>query len=83
MIAGRGTYFHSWLVRIDGLLGTSLAAGRVARFISAVERQMLELVRGNPLRLAMLLASTVVAYLCMALEALENQPEPLQVVGWL
>ena len=86
MIAGRGTYFHSWLVRIDGLLGTSLAAGRVARFISAVERQMLELVRGNPLRLAMLLASTVVAYLCMALEAwaiLRGAGVPISAVGAL
>ncbi len=86
VIAGRGTYFHSWLVRIDGLLGTSLAAGRVARFISAVERQMLELVRGNPVRLAVLLASTVVAYLCMALEAwaiLRGAGVPMSAVGAL
>ncbi|HMF60350.1 MAG TPA: hypothetical protein VK595_08260, partial [Vicinamibacterales bacterium] len=56
VIGGRGTYFQSWLVRLDGVLGTSIAEGRVSRFISAVERQMLELVRGNPARLAALLA---------------------------
>jgi phosphatidylglycerophosphate synthase len=69
VIAGRGTYFQRWLVRLDRLLGTTVAEGRVSRFISAVERQMLELVRGNPGRLASLLAATAAAYLCMALEA--------------
>jgi phosphatidylglycerophosphate synthase len=69
VIAGRGTYLQSLLVWIDLLLGTSIAGGRVARFASAVERQMLELVRGNPLRLLVLLVATVAAYVCMALEA--------------
>jgi phosphatidylglycerophosphate synthase len=69
VIAGRGTYFQSWLLRLDRLLGTSLAEGRLSRFISAVERQMLELVRSHPARLAALLAATAAAYLCMALEA--------------
>jgi phosphatidylglycerophosphate synthase len=69
VIAGRGTYFQSWLVRIDRVLGTALARSRVSRFISAVERQMLELVRGNPVRLAVLMIATVAAYICMALEA--------------
>jgi len=69
VIAGRGTYFQSWLRRIDGALGTALAQGRISRFISAVERQMLELVRGNPTRLLVLLTATVAAYVCMALEA--------------
>jgi len=69
IIAGRGTYFQSWLLRIDRTLGTGVAQGRVARFISAVERQMLELVRGNPLRLLVLLTATIAAYICMALEA--------------
>jgi phosphatidylglycerophosphate synthase len=69
IVAGRGSYFQSWLMRIDRVLGTSIAEGRVSRFISAVERQMLELVRGNPLRLAVLLTATIAAYLCMALEA--------------
>ena len=31
-----------------------MADGRIARFVGAVERQMLELVRGNPVRLAVL-----------------------------
>jgi phosphatidylglycerophosphate synthase len=69
IIAGRGTYFQSWLGRLDTVLGTSLADGRVSRFISAVERQMLELVRGNPRRLVVLLGATAAAYVCMALEA--------------
>jgi phosphatidylglycerophosphate synthase len=69
IVAGRGSYFQKWLTRLDSVLGTSLAEGRVSRFISAVERQMLELVRGNPVRLAVLLTATLAAYLCMALEA--------------
>ncbi len=69
VIAGRGTYVQSWLGGIDRLFGTSLAAGRVGRFVTAVERLMLELVRGNPRRLAVLLVATVAAYACMALEA--------------
>ena len=69
IIAGRGTYFQSWLTRIDRLLGTSMASGPVSRFVGAVERQMLELVRGNPARLAVLLVATLAAYVCMALEA--------------
>src|SRR5687768_12147849 len=62
VIAGRGTYFQSWLTRIDRLLGTSMAVGRVSRFVAAVERQMLELVRGNPARLVVLLVATLAAY---------------------
>ena len=69
VIAGRGTYFQSWLARMDRLLGTSMAVGRIARFVAAVERQMLELVRGNPARLVVLLVATLAAYVCMALEA--------------
>ena len=69
VIAGRGTYLQSLLRRIDALAGTSIATGRMSRFAGAVERQMLELVRGNPLRLAVLLSATVAAYVCMALEA--------------
>ena len=69
VIAGRGTYFQSWLARVDRVLGTALARGRVSRFITAVERQMLELVRGNPVRLLVLMTATIAAYVCMALEA--------------
>jgi phosphatidylglycerophosphate synthase/uncharacterized membrane protein YbhN (UPF0104 family) len=69
VITGRGTYVNSLLTRIDRLLGTSLGPGRVGRFIVAVERLMLELIRGNPRRLAVLLVATVAAYGCMALEA--------------
>jgi phosphatidylglycerophosphate synthase len=69
VIMGRGTYLQALLRRIDGLLGTSIAAGRVSRFATAVEGQMLELVRGNPLRLVVLLTATLASYVCMALEA--------------
>jgi phosphatidylglycerophosphate synthase len=69
VISGRGTYLQSLLRGIDGVLGTSIATGRVSRFVTAVESQMLELVRGNPVRLTVLLASTVLSYLCMSLEA--------------
>ena len=69
VIAGRGTYLQSWLARVDRLLGTSISEGRVSRFVGAVEGQMLQLVRGNPLRLVVLLTATIAAYACMALEA--------------
>lgn len=69
VIAGRGTYLQSLLQRLDRVLGTSISTGRIWRFVGAVERQMLELVRGNPLRLVVLLVATVAAYICMALEA--------------
>jgi len=69
VITGRGTYFQSWLVRLDRLFGSAIAEGRISRFVGAVERQMLELVRGNPIRLLVLLTATLVAYICMALEA--------------
>ena len=69
VIAGRGTYFQSWLAAVDRRFGTAFAEGRASRFISAVERQMLELVRGNPVRLLVLLTATVAAYVCMSLEA--------------
>lgn len=69
VIAGRGTYLQALLQRIDAVFGTSISTGRASRFIGAVERQMLELVRGHPLRLGVLLLATAVSYLCMALEA--------------
>ena len=69
VIAGRGTYVQSLFTRIDRRWGTSMATGRVSRFIYAVERQMLDLVRGNPKRLAVLMCAAVAAYACMALEA--------------
>jgi phosphatidylglycerophosphate synthase len=68
VVLGHGTYFQSFLGRLDGMLGTQWSAGRIARFIAAVERQTLELVRGNPMRLAVLLIATIGAYVCMSLE---------------
>jgi phosphatidylglycerophosphate synthase len=69
VITGRGTYLKKLLEGIDSALGTSISHGVVARFLSAVEGQMLELLRGNPRRLLVLLTATVCAYGCMALEA--------------
>ncbi len=69
VISGKGDYVQSLLRSIDRSLGSTIADGRIARFIVAVERQMLELVRGNPLRLVVLLVATVLSYVFMALEA--------------
>jgi phosphatidylglycerophosphate synthase len=69
VIAGRGDYVRSLLRRIDRGFGTAFAEGRVGRFVIAVERQMLELVRGNPARLVVLLLATVISYVLMGLEA--------------
>jgi phosphatidylglycerophosphate synthase len=58
----------------------------VSTFVSAVERQMLDLVRGNPRRLALLMVATVAAYACMALEAwviLRASGTPVSGIGAL
>jgi uncharacterized membrane protein YbhN (UPF0104 family) len=86
VIAGRGTYLQALMRRVDGALGTSLSTGRVARFAGAVETQMLELLRGNPARLAVLLTATVLSYVCMALEAwviLHATGVPISAIGAL
>jgi phosphatidylglycerophosphate synthase len=69
VIAGRGTYLQSLLRRLDRAADTSFSDGVVGRFLTAVERQMLELVRGHPRRLAVLAVATICAFGCMALEA--------------
>jgi phosphatidylglycerophosphate synthase len=69
VVSGRGTYLQSLLRKLDDALGSRLSTGRVGRFAGAVERQMLELVRHNPRRLATLMIATIAAYACMALEA--------------
>ena len=69
VISGRGTYVHAMFTRWDRRFGTSVAGGRIARFISSVERQMLGLVRNHPTRLAVLMTATILSYLLMALEA--------------
>ena len=68
-ITGRGTYLNSLLERIDRRFGSSVARGNVGRFIAAVERLMLELVRHQPKRLLVLTVATVASYVCMVLEA--------------
>ena len=86
VISGRGTYVNSLFVRCDRRFGSSIAGGRVPRFIAAVERQMLDLVRGNPKRLAVLLSATIVSYVFMALEAwviLQASGTPISAIGAL
>ena len=69
VLRGRGTYLIAFVEKLDRTFGTSMASGRVGRFAGAVERQLLELVRGNPLRLAVLTTATLIAYASMAAEA--------------
>lgn len=69
VIAGRGTYLQAALLGFDRLAGTSLGEGRIGRFAAAVELQMLDLVRSNPARLAVLLTATIASYIFMTLEA--------------
>ena len=86
IVSGRGTYLQALLVRIDRFFGTSIATGRVSRFIGAVERQMLDLVRGSPRRLAVLMTATLASYAFMALEAwviLKASGTPVSAVGAL
>jgi phosphatidylglycerophosphate synthase len=68
-VTGRGTYIQSVMRAIDRWTGSSLAHGRVGRFVGAVERLMLELVRGNPKRLVVLSVATLGSFVCMVLEA--------------
>jgi hypothetical protein len=68
VVLGRGTYFSGLVQSIDRRLGTSLGNGRVARVFAAIERQMLDLVRGNPRRLLVLMAATAASYFFTALE---------------
>ncbi len=84
VITGRGSYVQACLGRIDRWTGTSLAGGRAGAFVAAVERQMLDLVRGEPRRLALLVAMTVAAYACMSLEAwviLRGAGVPISTIG--
>ena len=68
VVLGQGTYFQSFLRRIDRALGTSLGESKVARFTAAVEGQMLDLVRANPRRLLVLMSTTAVSFLLMVVE---------------
>jgi phosphatidylglycerophosphate synthase len=69
VLAGRGSYLIALVERIDAVFGTSMARGRTGRFVGAVECNLLELVRGNPARLAVLMTATLLAYASMAAEA--------------
>jgi phosphatidylglycerophosphate synthase len=69
VIAGKGSYLRAVLQRVDRSFASHLTEGRVGRFLSTVERLMLELVRHSPKRLAVLAVATIVAFVCMVLEA--------------
>jgi phosphatidylglycerophosphate synthase len=69
VITGRGDYVRTLFRQLDEWFGSSIEDSRVGRFVVAVERQMLDLVRGNPTRLVVLLTATLASYLFMALEA--------------
>jgi phosphatidylglycerophosphate synthase len=60
---------HSPRPPVGGTSTSSRRRGRVARFVVAVHRQMLELVRGNPTRLVVLVAAAAASYVLMAVEA--------------
>jgi phosphatidylglycerophosphate synthase len=86
VISGRGSYVHGLFMRWDRHFGSAVAAGRISRFISAVEHQMLDLVRGNPVRLLVLLVATTISYALMALEAwliLQASGTPVSAIGAL
>ena len=68
MVLGRGTCSSAVLRVIDRAFGTSLGAGRVARVVVAIERQMLDLARGNPRRLLVLMAATGASFVFTVLE---------------
>jgi phosphatidylglycerophosphate synthase len=69
VVAGRGIYVQGLLRRLDRAGVTSFSESVIGRFLTAVEHQILELVRGNPGRLAVLAIATVFAFGCMVLEA--------------
>ena len=68
-ISGRGSHFETLVALIDRGFNSRIANGRFARFVCAVERMMLDLVRHHPKRLAVLAVSTVASYACLVLEA--------------
>jgi phosphatidylglycerophosphate synthase len=84
VITGRGSYMQASLLKLDAWFGTSISRGRISRFIAAVERQMLDLLRSDPRRLGVLLIATIAAYIFMALEAwviLRASGTPVSAVG--
>jgi phosphatidylglycerophosphate synthase len=84
VIAGRGIYVRGLLRRFDRAANTAISESVVGRFLTAVERHMLELVRGNPRRLAVLAIATVCAFGFMVLEAwviLAAWGDPITVTG--
>jgi phosphatidylglycerophosphate synthase len=69
VLAGRGTYLDRMAAAIDRSTGWRTRDRRVWRFIAAVERQLLDLARGDRRRLAVVVAAEMACYALMALEA--------------
>ena len=69
IIIRQDSYLLRGLRRADRALGTGIGESKVARFTASVGRQLVELVRGNVMRLVVLTAASLVAYACMSAEA--------------
>ena len=69
IIIRRDSYMLRVLRRADRALGTGVAQSKAASFTTSVGRQLIELVRGNAIRLVVLTIASLVAYACMSAEA--------------
>ena len=69
IIIRRDSLLLRGLRHADRSLGTGVAETKAARFTASVGRQLLELVRGNAMRLVVLTVASIVAYGCMSAEA--------------
>jgi phosphatidylglycerophosphate synthase len=67
-VLGRGTYLNAAFDFLQRVTRGRIGGGRTARFIRATERQLLELARGNPHRLTILVLTDLICYVAMTLE---------------
>ena len=68
VVRGRGAYLNATLDLLQRTSRGRFGGGSLARFARATERQLLELVRGNPHRLAALVLADLICYVAMVLE---------------
>lgn len=68
VVRGRGTYLNATLDVLQRTSRGRLGGGGLARFARSTERQLLELVRGNPHRLITLMLAHLICYVAMAFE---------------
>jgi phosphatidylglycerophosphate synthase len=69
LIVRRDSFVLAALRRADRALGTGITGGRIGRFATGVARQLVDLVSGQPSRLAVLTLAGIVCYACMSAEA--------------